>query len=238
MKMMFQTIVDCTTGLENILKESITINDAVNIKDILSRFTIDVIGSVAFGIEIKSLKNPNSDFVKYGKATFTNSFSKRIKLMIFAVFPRCITNFIKLVPQDVESFYINLVKDTVNYREKNNVYRKDFMHLLIQLKNIGTVTDDAEGLSVQQIPNEDLGLTVNEMAAQAFVFYLAGFETSATTMTFALLELSQNSDVQDKLREQINSVLKKHHNKITYEAINEMEYLEKVVSGKNNYYFV
>lgn len=232
MKMMFQTMVDCTNGLQEMLKESATINDPINIKDVLSRFTTDVIGSVAFGLEINSMKNPDSDFLKYGKAIFHATLWRRIIFFVLTVFPRWLTKSVgvKVFSRDVESFYINLVKDTVRYRETNNIYRKDFMHLLIQLKNIGRVTDDADGLSAQQSINNAQGLTINEMAAQAFVFFIAGFETSATTMTFALLELSQNNDVQDKVREEINRVLQKHDNKITYEAIMEMEYLEKVVS--------
>jgi cytochrome P450 family 6 len=73
---------------------------------------------------------------------------------------------------------------------------------------------------------------VNSLAAQTFVFYIGGFETSSTTMTFCLYELSLHEDIQDRLRKEIDVVLKKHDGKLTYEAIQEMEYLDKVVSGK------
>jgi hypothetical protein len=77
-----------------------------------------------------------------------------------------------------------------------------------------------------------VGLSMNSVAAQAFVFFLAGFETSSTTMTFCIYELSLNQDIQERVREEIDVVLKKHDGKITYEAIQEMEYLDKVVAGK------
>ena len=70
------------------------------------------------------------------------------------------------------------------------------------------------------------------IAAQAFVFFAAGFETSSTTMTFCLYELACNPDIQKKLRKEIDSVLKTNDGKITYEAIMDMEYLDKVVNGK------
>jgi len=51
-------------------------------------------------------------------------------------------------------------------------------------------------------------------------------------MTFCLYELSLHQDIQDRLREEIDDVLQKHDGKLTYEGIHEMEYLDKVVSGK------
>jgi cytochrome P450 family 6 len=77
-----------------------------------------------------------------------------------------------------------------------------------------------------------VGLSMNSLAAQAFVFFGAGFETSSTTMTFCLYELSLHQDIQERVREEIDHVLQKHDGKITYEAIQEMEYLDKVVSGE------
>lgn len=70
-----------------------------------------------------------------------------------------------------------------------------------------------------------------EAAAQAFVFFVGGFETSSTTMQFALYELAKNKDIQDRLREEIRSVMDKHNGEITYDGINEMEYLDRVVAG-------
>ena len=36
---------------------------------------------------------------------------------------------------------MNAVQETVEYREKNNVRRNDFLQLLIELKNKGSVED-------------------------------------------------------------------------------------------------
>ena len=79
------------------------------------------------------------------------------------------------------------------------------------------------------------GLSVNSLAAQAFVFFLGGFETSSSTMTFCLYELSLHQDIQDRVREEIDVVLQKHDGKLTYEGIQKMEYLDKVVSGKTEF---
>jgi cytochrome P450 family 6 len=75
---------------------------------------------------------------------------------------------------------------------------------------------------------------MDSMAAQAFVFFSAGVEGSSTIMTFCLYELSLHQDIQDRLRHEIDVVLQKHDGKLTYEGIQEMEYLDKVVSGKTH----
>jgi cytochrome P450 family 6 len=41
----------------------------------------------------------------------------------------------KILPEDISSFYMNVVRDTVKYREDNKVERNDFMDLLIKMKN-------------------------------------------------------------------------------------------------------
>jgi cytochrome P450 family 6 len=76
-------------------------------------------------------------------------------------------------------------------------------------------------------------MSINCLAAQAFIFFAAGFDTSSTTMTFCLYELAVNPDIQEALRNEIDTVLEKHGGNISYEAIQEMTYLDKVVAGKN-----
>lgn len=51
-------------------------------------------------------------------------------------------------------------------------------------------------------------------------------------MTFALYELALNPDVQQKLRDDIKLVLSRHDNKLNYDAMLEMKYLQMVIDGK------
>ncbi|KAJ3659267.1 hypothetical protein Zmor_010964 [Zophobas morio] len=230
MKMMFQTLADCTVGLKDIMNESAVNHKPVDIKDILARFTTDIIGSVAFGLECNSLKNPNAEFRKYGRKVFEVSLLDRLKVILIFTLPHAILRAFrfKFTKNDVEKFFMNAIRDTVSYREKNNVYRKDFMHLLLQLKNRGSVADD-EKITDEHGKTQEKALTMNELSAQAFVFFLAGFETSSTTMTFALYELASNPEVQEKLREEINTVMENHNGKLTYDAVMEMTYMENVL---------
>jgi hypothetical protein len=51
-------------------------------------------------------------------------------------------------------------------------------------------------------------------------------------MAFGLYCLAVNPDVQDKVRDEVDTVLKKHGGQISFDAIQEMTYLDMVLSGK------
>lgn len=69
-----------------------------------------------------------------------------------------------------------------------------------------------------------------EAAAQAFVFFIAGFETSSTTASHCLYELAVHQEIQEKVREEIKSVLEEY-GQLNYESLNRMTYLHQCVSG-------
>ena len=68
--------------------------------------------------------------------------------------------------------------------------------------------------------------------AQALTFLIAGYETSGSTLTFALYELALHPEIQHSLRAEIVQVLRKHDGKLTYDGIKDMSYLDRVVSGE------
>lgn len=74
--------------------------------------------------------------------------------------------------------------------------------------------------------------TDSRLASQAFIFFLAGFETSSTTLSFCLHELAVNPVIQTKLREEIDATLEKFGGQITYDAVQSMKYLGQVIEGK------
>lgn len=69
------------------------------------------------------------------------------------------------------------------------------------------------------------------MAAQVLVFFIAGFETTTTTLSFMSHELAVNEDIQRKLQEEIDKTMEACDGKITYEIILKLKYLDMVASG-------
>ncbi|XP_013100111.2 cytochrome P450 6a8 [Stomoxys calcitrans] len=218
MKFMFPTVVEVGERFINVLSDLIQKDDVVKegleIRELLARFTTDVIGCCAFGLECNSLKDPEAKFRKMGQKVFTERRHGRLLFAFAQAFPDLARKFgMAFIPEDVSQFFMKVVKDTVEYREREKVERNDFMNLLIELKN----RNDTEGLTLEQI------------AAQAFVFFLAGFETSSSTMGFALYELAIHQDMQTKVRQEINGVLKQYDGKLTYEGVKELKYLQQIL---------
>lgn len=221
MKFMFPTITQVANHFRDVLGKCVDeTTEPLEMKELLGRFTVDVIGSTAFGIECKCLDDPTAQFLRMGQRIFKEP--RHHPLFIFSVdaFPHIGRMLgIKGLPDEVSSFFMNIVRQTVEYREQNQIERNDFMDLLIKLKN------------PKKILENDDPLTLEEVSAQAFVFFLAGFETSSTTMTFALHELGSNELLQDKLRDEIEMVLQRHDGELTYEAMLDMVYLDQVING-------
>lgn len=75
-------------------------------------------------------------------------------------------------------------------------------------------------------------LDENSIAAQAFVFFAAGYETSSNTIAFCLHELALNEEIQEKTRQDINDCITKRDGKLTYDAVQDMKYLDLVILGE------
>lgn len=70
-----------------------------------------------------------------------------------------------------------------------------------------------------------------DIIAQAVLFFIAGFETSSTLLCFVAHELTINPDVQKKLQEEIDESIAERGEKLDYNDLMKMKYLDMVVSG-------
>lgn len=91
-----------------------------------------------------------------------------------------------------------------------------------------TVHESGEG----KTDKNDLELSEEDIAAQAMIFFFAGFETTSSLMSFMAMELGINPHIQKKLQEEISDVLKSCKGDVSYDAIMKMKYMDQVVSGK------
>jgi cytochrome P450 family 6 len=105
------------------------------------------------------------------------------------------------------------------------------MQLLLQLRNTGEVGQDGEW-AVKNAIESNKTMTIEQCAAQVFVMYVAGFESSSATTSFCMYELCKNPALMKTLQEDIQVTLAKHGGAITYESIQDMAFLELCFAGK------
>ncbi|XP_073813615.1 cytochrome P450 6A1-like [Musca autumnalis] len=218
MKNMYPTVLKVAVRFMDVLSQKVRENPITDIRDMLGRFTIDVIGSVAFGIECNSLSNPEDKFLVLGRKSLETQRHNALIMSFIDSFPRLSRMLgMRVTPQDVHEFFMKTIKETVDYREKHKIQRSDFLNILMEFKN---TVDDKSGLG---------GMDLEELAAQVFVFFLAGFETSSSTMAYALYEIAKNQQIQECLREEINEMFEASPD-LTYDIIMNMSYMDQVVS--------
>lgn len=216
LKEMFPLILECAEHLEQCLEDAVKRGGPVDCFEIPARYTTDVIGSCAFGINMNALSDERSEFRKMGRNMFDQNMIKFTRNLLRDFFPR-FYNLLGFVLPYTEStvFMTKLIKGTIKYREENDVVRPDFVNLLMELKK-----------HPEKLKNIEITDTL--LAAQASVFFAAGFETSSTTMAHALYEMALNPDIQDKLRNEMKEFHAKNNGNLKYEDIKEMKYLDKV----------
>lgn len=210
-KMMFPIVSETADGMVEYLMPYVEEDESLNVQEVYASFTTEVIANIAFGLEIKCHGDPNNEFRKIAHEMFEQSLSKNLKQLFMISFPKISSMLgMSFNSQKTIDFFTKVVRENIEYRERNNIQRNDFFQLLINIKN------------------SEVGMTLNEIAANSFVFFLAGLETSSSVMTFCTYELALNQDIQDRLRKEIEKILEKYNGEVTYDAILEMKYLDMV----------
>ncbi|XP_047693759.1 cytochrome P450 3A12 [Prionailurus viverrinus] len=192
----------------------------VNLKDILGAYSMDVITSTSFGVNIDSLNNPRDPFVENTKKLLKFSFLDPFFFSLL-LFPFLTPIFellnIWLFPKSVINFFTKSVKRMKESRLKDKQkHRVDLLQLMINSQN-SKETDTHKALS-------DL-----ELVAQSVIFIFAGYEPTSTSLSFLVYELATHPDVQQKLQEEIDATFPNKASP-TYDALVQMEYLDMVLN--------
>lgn len=136
LKLMYEQIFDCVNVLNKFIELHMNSNSTdLNVKEVFERFSIDVVGSVAFGLDCNSL-NANDEFRAMGGEVLKPKFIHAIR-MLLAIFNEKLLHVFRVtdLPKVVKDFYTNVTLGTVDYRRKHNVVRNDFLQLLMELQN-------------------------------------------------------------------------------------------------------
>lgn len=215
-KAMFTLMSECAVNVGEHLAALPTEQRFIEMKDIFTRYTNDIFASCAFGINVDSIADRDNKFYTYGREALDIHNIAIFKFIMLMIFPKLSKSLgIRLVRKKVVEFFENVVSVNIAVRDKTGVSRPDLIQLMMETR--GKLGPGKE-------------LTILDMTAQAFVFFFGGFETTSSLLCFAAHELAVNPEIQERLQRKIDQVLKDTNGEVTYEAINEMKYLDAVVN--------
>ncbi|XP_057606339.1 cytochrome P450 3A12-like isoform X1 [Hippopotamus amphibius kiboko] len=192
----------------------------LSLLSIFGAYSMDVITSTSFGVNIDSLNNPHDPFVEHTKKLLRFDFLDPL-LVLSALFPflRPVFEILNLsvFPKSAVNFITKSIKRMKESRRKDKeTHRVDLLQLMINSQNSKDV-DTCKALSDP------------EMVAQSIIFIFGGYEPTTEALSFLFYKLATHPDVQRKLQKEIDETLP---NKAppTYDALAQMQYLDVVLN--------
>ncbi|XP_050439207.1 LOW QUALITY PROTEIN: uncharacterized protein LOC126844826 [Adelges cooleyi] len=221
LKNMHYQIKECSDQLMKNLEMNLIQSDVLEVRDIMGDYSTDVIGTCAFGLQLNAIVDKDSQFRKAGKAVFTATLRLLMRDVITYISPsfRKMLNFSDYPPEATQ-FFESSLNQTMDYRRKNNIVRNDLVQCLMQAR---------QDLIINKL-EPSVNYKETDIAANAFITFLAGFETVSTTMSYCLYELALKNHIQDRVRDEILTAMSKHNSELNNDFLTELSYLEMVIS--------
>ncbi|XP_076293878.1 cytochrome P450 9e2-like [Lasioglossum baleicum] len=209
MKSMFKLIIDCAEKTSVFIAEGSKKGRVWDMQDIFRRYANDVVATTSFGIAVDSLKDPANEFYKFGRETLNFSTAATLKILLARNFPSVFRLLgIKIFGSKPRKFFTKIVAETTRMREEKGIRRPDMIQLMMDSR-------DKDGKR----------LSIDDMTSQAFIFFAAGFETTATMMCLVAQMIATNPEVQSKLLLEVQE----GHGQPTYDVIRDMVYMDAVI---------
>ncbi|EDV47631.1 probable cytochrome P450 6t1 [Drosophila erecta] len=189
----------------------------LEVKQLCALFTTDIIASLAFGIEARSLQNPEAEFRRMCIEVNDPRPKRLLHLFTMFFFPRLAHRVrTHLYSEEYERFMRKSMDYVLTQRATSGEKRHDLIDIFLQLQR----TESADSI----IHRPDF------FAAQAAFLLLAGFDTSSSTITFALYELAKNATIQHRLRTELRSALHSSQDRqLGCDSVSGLPYLRQVV---------
>nr|XP_023017617.1 probable cytochrome P450 6a13 [Leptinotarsa decemlineata] len=217
-KMLIPLMVGSAKPMVRSIGECALNNTDSNITLLTKRYAAETVGTCFLGIDCNNFGDAEDTFANMvGKFFRDQNFTHLLRVSCTNRFPALSRKVgLKLILSEVSEFFKSAVRDTLKYREEHNYFRPDVLQLLINLK--------------KEMENTSDPITEEQVAAHIFSFFVAGIDTIADLISFTLYELCRNPDIQERVREEIMDIMKKHKNEFTPECLNDMKYLRQVIS--------
>ncbi|XP_042336762.1 cytochrome P450 3A29-like [Sceloporus undulatus] len=209
--------------VENVQK-NVGNDESIDMKVLFGAYSMDVVASTSFSINVDSINNPNDPFVRHVKDFLKLSVFNPV-IFLLVIFPclRPLFEALKfsLTPASLTNFFMDVLKKIKKDRqESNHKGRVDFLQLMMDSQISENTSEEAKSYKA---------LTDKEILTQAIIFIFGGYETTSSALSFLSYSLAIHPDVQQKLQEEIDKALPNQATP-SYDAVFQMDYLDMVVN--------
>lgn len=192
-----------------------------------SRSTLDIIGVAGIGKSFNAIEDENSELYRVYQSIFVQSRAARFMGLLSLFIPFWLLRRLPVAQnakiETARVFIRNMCLDIIKEKRAR-----------IETAELKGEPDAVAGTDILTVALKSGGFTDNEIVDQLMTFLAAGHETTATAMSWALLLLCQNPQVQTKLREELRSSglpnIRNPSSEITADDIDRVSYLQAVIN--------
>ncbi|CAG2167676.1 unnamed protein product [Oppiella nova] len=194
----------------------------VELKQLMGAYTMDVIASCPFATKTNTYADPNNPFTTTADNLFNIPFWKGMLSLLLPTF--IVSIFLRICNKEKHNDFLQLLMDVErsegDIREASDAFEAHHVN-----EGKDDFTADAEAFSNVL----EKKLTEDEILAQCFLFFVAGYETTATTLSYCTYELALNPGLQDRLYEETKDVFNEK-GEIDYEVLSRLTFIYALIS--------
>ncbi|XP_048241236.1 cytochrome P450 3A24-like [Haliotis rufescens] len=231
-KQMVSGIEKCTAQLTRNLTKLSEGGKGVEMKSVFGNYTMDVMASTGFGMEMDCQVNADNLFAKNAKEAmkFLDSKTKFVCLMfpfMKYVFEALDVGVVSLAPR---KFFFGMMNEVVEDRRKSESNPRDMLDVMLTSHKLDNTLEEGDfsDAAFKFDDKKKRGLTNEEVLANSVIFLLAGYDTTSTALTFCCYLLATNPECQERLVEEIDTEIGK--DLPTYDIVMKLSYLDRVFS--------
>lgn len=135
LRTMFEQVSKSSDNMMNKIEELREKYNEIECKSFLFVFTLDIITSCAFGLQIKPNSTDFHTFKSTVQKLFTGSLTTMLKYTVLMLCPKLSDILsLKTFPRKTVDYFLKMTYENIKYRKDNNIDRNDYFQLLLTLK--------------------------------------------------------------------------------------------------------
>ena len=211
MKHMLKFVVDVSNRLFTEMEKQVDQGE-FELKELTGRFSLDALASCAFGLDFDSFGGASSNaFVEHAADVFKQDIWTLVAALKFIPGVSRIFQVLNINVQKPKSvkFFKDIVTKTLKQRSESGQRRNDMIDMMLDIMNEKD-KEEVEGEMDQY--HQDMkfshkkrrNLTENDIISNLIILLIVGYDTTGMTLAFILYALAENTDVQEKLRREVD----------------------------------